>query len=81
MVVREESVLVEDTDTQLPRQMPEPQHDISCPSVVSQVVGKMAKFSTFSGNFTQKGEFSFEQWAFEVKSVMQNHTEVTLRGE
>ena len=56
-------MLMEGTSTQLPRQMPEPQHDISCPSVASQVVGKMPKFSTFSGDSTQKGEVSFDQWA------------------
>ena len=39
-VGREESVLVEGTNTQLPRPMPEPQCNISCPGVASQVVGK-----------------------------------------
>ena len=78
-VGREESMSVDGTNTQLPRQMLEPQCDISCPSVASQVVHKMPKCSTFSGDFTQKGQVLFEQWAFEVKSVMQSHTEVTLR--
>ena len=59
---------------QLLRPMSEPQHDISCQSVASQVVGKMPKFSTFSGKPTQKAEVSFEQWVFEVRSVMQGHT-------
>ena len=27
----------------------------------------------------QKGEVSFEQWAFKVRIVMQSHMEVTLR--
>ena len=78
-VGREESVLVEGTGMQLPRPMSEPQHDISWPSVASQVVGKMPKFSTFNGHSTQKGEFSFEQWAFEVGSMIQSHTEATLQ--
>ena len=78
-VGREESVPVEGANTQSPRPMSEPQCDISCPSVTSQVVSKMPKFSTFSGDSTQKGEVSFKQWPFEVKSVMQSHTEVTLR--
>ena len=66
---REGIVSVEGANTQLPRQMPEPQH-ISFPSVASQVIGEMAKFSTFGRDSNQKGEVSFEQWAFEVKSVM-----------
>ena len=70
---------VEGANMQLPRQRPEPQHNISCPSVASQVVGKRPKFSTFSGDSTQKWEVLLEQWAFEVKTVMQSHTEVTLR--
>ena len=78
---REEIMLVEGTNTHLPRQMPEPQCNISCPCVASQVVGKMPKFRIFIGDSTQKGEVSFEQWAFEVKSVLQRHTEVTLREE
>ena len=78
---REESVSVEDANMQLDKQIPEPQCDISCPIVASQVVGKMPKSSIFSGDSTQKGGFSFEQWAFEVKSVMQSHTEVALRRE
>ena len=73
------SVAVKGTCMQLPRPMLEPQHDISYLSVASQVVSKMPKFSTFSGDPTQKGEVSFEQWAFEVRGVMQSHTEVTLR--
>ena len=59
--------------------MPEPQCNISCPSVASEVVGKMPKFSTFIPDSTQKGEVSFEQWSFEMKSVMQSHTEEALR--
>ena len=73
--------LMEGTSTQLPRQITEPHCDISLPSVASQLVSKMPKFSTFSGDPTQKGEVSFEQWAFEVKSVMQSHTEAPLREE
>ena len=64
---------------QLPWKRPEPQFNISCPSVASLVEGKMPKFSTFNGDSTQKGEVLFEQWVFEVKSVMQSHTEATLR--
>ena len=63
---------------QLPRQIPEPQHNISCPHVASMVVGKTPKFSTFSVDSTQKGEVLFEQWAFKLKSVMQSHEEVIL---
>ena len=62
----------------LPRQMPDPQSNIPCLSVASQVVGIIPKFSTFNGDSTQKGEILFEQWAFEVKSMMQSHTEVIL---
>ena len=74
-------MLDEGTNTQLHRQIPEPQCDISCPSVVSHIVGKMSQFSIFSGDFTQKGMVSFEQWAFKVKSIMQSHAEATLRRE
>ena len=77
-VGREESVLVESASTQLPRLMSESQHNIFCPSVASQVIGKMIKFSTFSDDPIHKGEVSFELWVFEVRSVMQSHTEVTL---
>ena len=72
-------MLVEGASMQLPRLMSEPQHNISCPSVASQIVGKIPKFSTFSGDLTQKGEVLFEQWAFEARSVMQSHPEVTLQ--
>ena len=41
--------------------------------------GENTKFSVFSGDSTQKGEVLFKQWTFEVKSVMPNHTEATLR--
>ena len=61
--------------------MSETQHEISCPSVASQVVDKIPKFSTFSADPTQKGEVSFQQRVFEVRSVMQIHTEVTLQEE
>ena len=44
-----------------------------------QLVGKMPKFSICSGDSNQKGEVSFEQLAFEGKTVMHSHTEVTLR--
>ena len=69
---------VEGTSMQLPRPISESQHDISCPSAASQVVGRMPKFSALSGHSTQKGEVSFEHRAFKVRSVMWNHTEVTL---
>ena len=78
LVGRKEIVSVAGANTQLHRQMPEPQCDISCPSVTYQVVGSMSKFSTFSGDSTKKREVSFEQRVFEVKSVMQSHTEATL---
>ena len=39
----------------------------------------MQNISTFSGDPTKNGEVSFEQWVFEVKTVMQSHTEVTLQ--
>ena len=79
--VKRENISAKGANMQLPREMPEPQCDISCPSVASQVVGKMQRFNTFSGDCIQKGEVLFEQRAFEVKSVMQSHTEVTLREE
>ena len=75
---REESVLVEGTSTQLPWPMSEPQHKISCPSITSEVVGKMPKISTFRRDPNQKGQVSFEQLVFEVRSVMQSHTEAIL---
>ena len=78
-VGREQSMMVEGASTQLPRPMLEQQHDISYLSVASQVVGKMPKFATFSGDPTQKGEVSFEQCAFKVRIVMQSHTKATLR--
>ena len=66
---------VEGTSTQSPRPMPEPKHDISCPSVAWEVVGKMPKFSTFSGDSTLKGEVTLEQWAFEVRRCdAESHT-------
>ena len=55
-------------------------HNVTLPVPVwPQVVDKTPKFGIFSANSTQKGEVSIEQWAFEVKSVMQIPTEVTLR--
>ena len=78
-VGREENVSGEGANMQLSRLMSEPQGKHSYPSVTSQVVGKMPKISTLSGDPTQKGEVSFEQWVFEVKSVTQSHNEVTLQ--
>ena len=77
-VGREENVSGLGTSIQLSRLMSEPQQKHSCLSVASQIVGKMPKISTFSGDPTQKREVSFEQWVFEVKSVIQSHTEATL---
>ena len=76
---REENVVGEGISMQLSRLTPVPQHKNSCPSVTSQVVGEMPKINTFSGDPTQKGEVSFEQWVFEIKGVMQSHTKVTLQ--
>ena len=42
-VGREESASVEGTNMQLPRQMSEPQCNISSPTVASQVVGRSTK--------------------------------------
>ena len=56
----EEIVSVEGTNSKLHRQMPEPQYDISCLSVASQVVGKTPKFTTVSRDPTQKEKVSFE---------------------
>ena len=42
-------------------------------------MGKIQKFSTFSGRLHQKVKFLFEQWASEVRSVMQSDRDVTLR--
>ena len=79
-VGREKSESAEGTNTQLPRLMPEPQHNMSCPCVASQAVGKMPKFNTFSRDFTQKGEVSIQSnGPFEIRSVMQSHTEATFR--
>ena len=36
------------------------------------------KFSIFSGVTTKKGEISFEQWVFEVRGVLQSHSEAKL---
>ena len=55
---------------QISRSTSVPQCKNSCPSVTSQVGGKIPKFSVFSGDPTQKGEVSFEQRVFEVESVM-----------
>ena len=63
-VEREENVLQEGVSTQLSRPTPVPQHENCCPSVPSQVVGKMPKFSTFSWDPTQQGEVLFQQWVF-----------------
>ena len=59
--------------------MQEPQCGMSYSSVASQLVGRTQKLSAFSGDSTQKGEVSFKQWVFEIKSVMQSNTEATLR--
>ena len=75
---REDSVSVGGTSMQLPRPMSETQHDMSYPSVASQVVGKMPKISTLSGDPTQKGGVSFEQWALKIRCVVQSHTQVTM---
>ena len=69
----------QDMNTQLHRSMQEPQCDMSYSSVASQLVGKTPEFSIFSGDLTQKGEVSFQKWMFEVKCVIQSHTEATLR--
>ena len=69
----------EGVSAQILRPMSVPQCENSYPSVTSQVVGKMLKFSAFSGDPTKKGEVSLEQSIFKVKGVMQSHTEVTLR--
>ena len=53
-VGREEIMSAVGTNTHLYRQIPEPQYDISCPSVASQVVGKTPKFTIFSRDTTQK---------------------------
>ena len=63
-VGREESVSVEGTSIQLPRPISETQHKISCPSVASEVVGKMPTISTFSRDLTQKGEVSLKKMGF-----------------
>ena len=68
----------ESTSMQIPRLTLELQHEISCPSAVSQVVGKMPKISTFIWGPSQKGEVSFLQRGFEVRSVIQCYTEVTM---
>ena len=68
----------EGISVQLLRLMSVPQCKNSWHSVTSQVVGKMPNLSTLSGDSTQKGEVSFEQWVFWVNIVMQSHTEVTL---
>ena len=51
----------EGVSMQLSRPASVPQCKSSCPSITSQVVGKMPKISTFSGDPTQKEEVSFEQ--------------------
>ena len=61
------NISVEGTNTQLHRQVPEPQCNVSYPSQASQLIGKMPTFSIFSEDSTQHGEVSFELWAFEVK--------------
>ena len=76
-VGRDESMLAEVENTHSPRQMPEPQCDISCHSVASQVVGKTPQFNTLTGDSTKNREVLFEQWAFKVKNVMHSHTEGT----
>ena len=45
----------EGASTQLSRQMQEPQCNISCPSVASQVMGKMPNFSTIGRDPAQRG--------------------------
>ena len=64
---REDVILRENENTQLHRSMQELQCDISFSSVASQLAGKTPKFSGYS---TQKGEVTFEQWVFEVRSVV-----------
>ena len=78
-VEREENVLGKGIHTWLSRPTSEPQYENSYLSVTSQIVSKMPKFSTFSRDPTQKGEVLFEQWVFEMKSMMQSHKEATLQ--
>ena len=78
-MMREEGYMfMEESSTQISRLTSEPQCKISCPSVASQVLGKMPNSSTFSRDPTQRGDVSFEQLVFEVRSVTQSHSEVTL---
>ena len=46
-------------------------------SVAPPLVGKTPKFSIFNGETAQR-RILFEQWVFEVKSVLKSHLEVTL---
>ena len=43
-------------------------------------MGKMPRISTFNGDPTQKEEVVFEQWAFEVRSVMQSQLQHCKRN-
>ena len=42
---------LEGMNMQLHRQIPQPQCNISCPSIASHLVGKMPKLSTYSGDY------------------------------
>ena len=55
-VERDKKALEESVSVQILRQTSVPQHENSCPSVTSQVLGKMPKCSTFSEDPTKKGE-------------------------
>ena len=66
--MQEENVLGEGVSVWLFRPTLVAQHENYCPSITSWVVGKMLKISTFNGDPTKKGDVSFEQGGFEVKS-------------
>ena len=76
---RDDVVLGKDANMQMHRSKQEPQCSMPFSSAVSEHSRKTPQLSVFSRDPSQKGEVSFKQWAFEVKSVMQSHTVATLR--
>ena len=46
--------------------------------VSPQTTVKTPKFNILSSKSVQKEEVSFDQWVFEVRSVLKKHSEATL---
>ena len=73
---RDEVISGEDANINPHRSMQE--YGMSYSSVASQLVGKNQGLMYLVEILPRRGEVSFKQWVFKVKSVMKSHTEGTL---